>query len=172
MSCAGKEKKNWPDMTRPIYESKADRQRELSVAEIIAPILRSRLIRTRNLSSVDYVVQDLDGAATGLMEIKVRKYTPEQLDAMGGFFLSEAKLLVIHKMARNLKMDFHLVVETPICLLHLCFPDGKPWPRLERTFGGRFDRNDSKDKEILCLFPTMMFTRINYDNATLPAGSP
>lgn len=159
-------------MTRPIYESEADRQRELSVAEIMAPILRSRLIRTRNLSAVDYVVQNLDGAATGLMEIKVRKYTPEQLDAMGGFFLSEAKLLAIHRIAKNLKMDFHLVVETPICLLHLCFQDDKSWPRLERTFGGRFDRGDSKDAETLCLFPTTMFTRISYDIEIVSARSP
>lgn len=159
-------------MTRPVYETEADRQRELSVAEIMAPIIRGRLIKTRSLSAVDYVVQDIDGAATGLLEIKVRRYTPEELDDMGGFFLSEAKLLAIHKMVKSLKMDFHLVVETPICLLHLCLPDGKSWPRLERQFGGRFDRGDKKDAETLCLFPTTMFTRINHDPAPVSATSP
>lgn len=156
-------------MKRPIYENEADRQRELSVAEIMSLILRSRLCKTRSLSVVDYVVQSIEGTATGLMEIKVRRYTPEELDEMGGFFLSEAKLLAIHKMVKSLKMDFHLVVETPICLLHLCFQDGKPWPRLERKFGGRFDRGDKKDAEVLCLFPTTMFTRIDHDPAPVPA---
>jgi hypothetical protein len=156
-------------MTRPIYETNADRQRELSVAEIMAPILRSKMVKTRHLSPIDFIVQSLEGVATGLMEVKVRRYTPEELDTMGGFFLSEEKLMVIYRTAKILKMDFHLVVQTPICLLHLCFKDGNSWPRLERTFGGRFDRGDSKDAETLCLFPTTMFTRIDNDPAPVPA---
>lgn len=159
-------------MTRPIYESEGDRQNQLSVAEIMAPILRSRLIKTPYLSAVDYVVQSLEGVATGLLEVKVRSYSPEEMDRMGGFFLSERKLLLVYDVVRTMKMDFHLVVKTPNCLLHLLFKDGKPWPRLERKFGGRFDRGDSKDAETLCLFPTTMFTRINDDPAPVPARSP
>ena len=158
-------------MNRPIYETEADRQHQLSVGDIMAPILRSKLVKTRHLSSVDYIVESLEGVMTGLMEVKVRNYTPERLDELGGFFLSERKLLIVHQVAKSLKADFHLVVKTPNCLLHLCFKDGTPWPRLERTFGGRFDRGDSKDAETLCLFPTTMFTRIDYDPAPVPARS-
>jgi len=158
-------------MARPIYETETNRQHQLAVGDTMAPIRRSRLVRTRYLSSVDYIVESIDGVLTGLMEVKVRNYTPERMDEMGGFFRSERKLLLIHQAAKSLKADFHLVVKTPNCLLHLCFEDGIAWPRLERTFGGRFDRNDSKDAETLCLFPTTMFTRIENDPAPVPARS-
>lgn len=158
-------------MMRPIYETEADRQNQLSVEDIIAVFIGKKLVKTRQMASVDYVVQDLDGTAIGLMEVKVRKYTPEEMDALGGFFLSERKLLTVYSAVQALKMDFHLVVKTPKCLLHLCFDHDKPWPKLERKFGGRFDRGDEKDAETLCLFPTTMFTRIEDDPAFVPTAS-
>ena len=147
-------------MTRPIYETETDRQRELSVAETVAVFIGGRLVKTRPMSSVDYIVQDVDGTATGLLEIKVRRYTPEEMDLMGGFFLSERKLLLIHSTAKHLKMDFHLVVKAENSILHLPLKDGKPWPKLERMTGGRFDRGDGKDVEVMCLFPIKMFTKV------------
>lgn len=159
-------------MNRPIYETEADRHNQMTVADTMAKILGKRLIKTRHLSAADYVVEDATGTATGLMEIKVRRYTAEELDAMGGFFLSERKLILVYKTVRLLKMDFHLVVKTPNCLLHLEFWDGIPWPILERKFGGRFDRGDHKDAETLCLFPTTMFTRIDDEPAPVSTGGP
>lgn len=159
-------------MTRPIYETGENRQSEEPIAEIMALILRSRLTRTRPLAVADYLVSSIDGLATGLMEIKVRHYTPEELDDMGGFFISEQKLLMIHEACRILRLDFHLVVKTTSCLLHLRFDHGTVWPRLKRKFGGRFDRGDSKDAERLCLFPTAMFTRVDDDTETIPARRP
>lgn len=159
-------------MSRPIYETGANRKSEEPVAEIMALILRSRLERTRPLAIADYIVSSIDGVATGLMEIKVRRYTPEELDDMGGFFISEQKLLMIHEVCKMLRLDFHLVVKATNCLLHLCFHHGNPWPRLERKLGGRFDRGDQKDVERLCLFPTAMFTRIDDEPETVPARSP
>lgn len=147
-------------MTRPIYETDHDRQRELSVAEVISTFIGGTLVKTRHLSSVDYIVQDVDGTASGLMEIKVRRYTPEQMDEMGGFFLSERKLLLIHYTAKYLKVDFHLVVQAEKNILHLTLKDGKHWPRLERITGGRFDRADRKDVEVMCLIPISMFTKV------------
>lgn len=158
-------------MTRPIYETEADRQRELSVADMVAVFIGGRMIKTRNMSCADYLIQDMKGVMSGLLEIKVRRYTPEEMDTLGGFFLSEKKLILIYEVVTSLKLDFHLVVKTPNCLLHLRFDHDKPWPRLERKFGGRFDRSDSKDAEILCLFPTTMFTRINDDPAPVSASS-
>jgi len=147
-------------MTRPIYETEADRQRELSVAEIISVFIGGKLVKTRPMSSVDYIVQDVDGTASGLLEIKVRRYTPEQMEEMGGFFLSERKLLLIYSTAKHLKVDFHLVVQAENSLLHLSLKDGKAWPKLERITGGRFDRGDGKDVEVMCLFPIKMFTKV------------
>jgi hypothetical protein len=158
-------------MTRPIYETESDRQNQMSVADTISVFIGKKLVKTRQMASVDYVVEDLKGVATGLMEIKVRNYTPEQMDALGGFFLSERKLLIVYGVVQALKMDFHLVVKTPSCLLHMCLKYDSTWPKLERKFGGRFDRGDEKDAETVCLFPTTMFTRINDDIATVPAGS-
>lgn len=157
-------------MTRPIYETENDRQRELSVAEMVSVFVGGKLVKTRPMSSIDYIVLDMDGVASGLMEIKVRRYTVEELDRMGGFFLSERKLLLIYATAKHMKVDFHLVVKTENCLLLLSLIDGKPWPKLERMTGGRFDRGDKKDVETMCLFPTTMFKRIDFDVAPVPAS--
>lgn len=147
-------------MTRPIYETESDRQRELPVAEIISVFIGGKLVKTRPLSSVDYIVQEVDGTASGLMEIKVRRYTPGQMEEMGGFFLSESKLLLIHSTAKHLKMDFHLVVQAEKNILHLQLKDGKAWPKLSRITIGRYERGDVKDVEVMCIFPVKMFTRV------------
>ena len=157
---------------RPIYETEGDRQRQLSVSEIMSVFLGCRLVPMPPMSSIDYITQNLDGVATGLMEIKVRSYTPEEMDQRGGFFLSEKKLISIYGTTQALNLDFHLVVKAEKTILHLLLKHDKDWPRLERMTGGRFDRGDKKDVELLCLFPTTMFTRIEDDPASLPARSP
>lgn len=147
-------------MTRPINETEADRQRELSVADIISVFIGCKLVKTRQLSCADYVVQSLDGVATGLMEIKVRKFNPEQMDERGGFFISEKKLIAAYKVVVPLKMDFHLVVQADKNILHLSLKDDKSWPKLERMKGGNYARNQNGDIETMCLFPTKMFTKV------------
>ena len=147
-------------MTRPIYETEENRQNEMSVAQKAAQIIGGRLIKARNMSSVDYLVEGEDGVINGLLEIKVRKYSPEEMDAKGGFFLRERKLLLIHATAKNLKADFHLVVKASNNLLHFSVLDGNTWPKLERMTGGRFDRQDEKDVEVMCLFPIRLFKKV------------
>lgn len=147
-------------MARPIYETEADRQRELSVAETIAVFIGGKLVKTRQLACADYVVQSLDGIATGLMEIKVRNLTPEDMDEKGGFFISEKKLILAYRTVMPLKMDFHLVVKAEKNILHLSIKDGKPWPKLKRMMGGNYARNQNGDIETMCLFPIKMFTKV------------
>ena len=154
------------------FETEQDRTREAEVARRIAPILGVNLIRTKPMCCVDYMVQDADGTATGLLEVRTRTYTAERLEELGGIFLSVSKLAAIYKVAKNLDMDFYYVVKTTNCLLHLCFGSGTTWPRLERTIGGRADKRYEQDVGPVYLFPTTMFTRIDDDIAPLPTGSP
>lgn len=154
-------------MSRPIYETDEQREQQVSISAMVSMILGVRLVPTPRMASADYIVQNLKGVATGLMEIKVRSYSPEELDALGGFFLGERKLLAIHRAVVALNMDFHLVVVANKNILHLLLKADSPWPKLDRTYGGRTDRQDMKDEETLCLFPMRMFKNV----ATLSAGS-
>jgi hypothetical protein len=155
-----------------VFETKEDRSREASVANRIAPILGVSLIRTRPLCCADYFVQDASGEVSGLMEIRTRTYTAERLGDMGGIFLPERKLKLLYKLTFCIHMDFYFVVKTTNCLLHLCFTSDKPWPRLDKTYGGRADKRYEQDEGTLYLFPTTLFTRIDDDPARLPATSP
>ena len=156
-----------------VFETKADRTREAEVAKRIAPVLGVSLIRTRPLCCADYFVQDASGEVSGLMEIRTRTYTAERLGEMGGIFLPERKLKLLYKLTFSIHMDFYFVVKTTNCLLHLCFPSDKDWPRLDKTYGGRTEnKRYDQDTGPLYLFPTTLFTRIDDDIAPLPARSP
>ena len=157
-----------------VFETKADLTREAAVAKQIGPILGVSLIKCKKLSHVDYFVLDQNGEVTGVMEIRTRNYTAEQLNGWGGVFLPVDKLRAIYKVCVNLNLDFYFVVKTTNCLLHLCFKSGTTWPRLEQTIGGRSNETLRAVEDVgpVYLFPTTLFTRIDHDPAPLPTGSP
>lgn len=157
-----------------VFETEADLTREAAVAKRIGPILGVSLIKCKKLSHADYFVLDQNGEVTGIMEIRTRNYTAEQLNGWGGVFLPVDKLAAIYKAGANLNLDFYFVVKTTNCLLHLCFKSGTTWPRLEQTIGGRSNETLRAVEDVgpVYLFPTTLFTRIDHDPAPLPTGSP
>ena len=63
-----------------VFETKADTAREVAVVKQIGPILGVSLIKCKKLSHADYFVLDKNDEVTGIMEIRTRNYTAEQLN--------------------------------------------------------------------------------------------
>lgn len=97
-----------------------------------------------------------DGKCRALSEIKVRRYSMEQMARMGGFMLSLHKWTAARTLADAAKVPFLVVVEAGGDIF---------WHTANGehdgiSFGGRTDRNDADDVEPVVLLKPHRFKRL------------
>lgn len=143
-------------MTRPIYETAGHRADEARVMQIVAAKWNVETVKLRREDRLDFALRRY-GKIVAYAEIKCRKYTREELERYGGFFMSKHKWVTAR--------DHCLVTSTPFALI-ISFAGEvraavfKPpeFPALVERTGGRWDRGDKQDVETVVLFPGALFT--------------
>ncbi len=135
---------------RPIYETPEDRERErLAFSEYKEVMdLKGRFLQAPPLAPFDAVYVDESGKQIAIWELKVREnYSYDDLMRMGGVYLSADKFTKIGAMAFFVGFEAHMLLKTS---------DGLYTKRLNGkdntlSYGGRTDRSDAKDKELVVL---------------------
>ena len=127
---------------RPTYETEGDRQRELEVAEVLARKGGMKPIKLKEFSNVDFALMKGD-AVWGVIEVKVRNKLYPQM------------MLSLHKV-QSLRDYAALGLEARVVY---ATPEGiyvkKVGPeRIDGWigFGGRTDRGDEADQELMVFF--------------------
>jgi hypothetical protein len=96
----------------------------------------------------DYRIRKPDGQVVGYVEVKSRKnYTEEAIRKLGGVFVSEKKYLMLLTLERKGFAAYFVVAFSDLWMV---------WriktATVERDYGGRKDRNDPYDEEVVMRF--------------------
>lgn len=141
---------------RPIYETPQQHGAEATVMEEVAAAWGKAYARLPRFSPVDYATVD-NGKITAFIEVKCRRQTMAELDALGGILLSLQKWSTAARMCQMADVPFVLVARAA----------DLTWYYMTRDFthdgavmGGRRDRNDSDDIEPVILLRASRFTLI------------
>lgn len=142
--------KVYNEAMRPYYESTNDRQHEAEVINLLCNRFALKPEKLKPSLEVDYALMDNTGKCAYVCEIKVRKKRYPDM------FLSLAKVQALRAYAAigiNARILFAL-------------PDGVHIQKVAPLdiegwigYGGRSDRNDSQDGELLVFYPTDGMTR-------------
>lgn len=135
-------------MHRPIYEGQGDRDAERVISDALRRSWRCDLQPTPTLAPVDYLARR-DGKLVALVEIKARKNT---MGAYPTYMISASKLLTMRSLSEMLGVPSIIVVG---------WSDKIGWAAPDNvtdlTVGGRSDRGDSRDKELVAHIPISSF---------------
>ena len=143
-------------MTRPRYETEEDRERENGVAHRFEQYYSSTKTKVRFEKlefghRADYIIID-DDLPVMYVEIKNRTCTSQQYDT---YTISKNKLLSLSKLAESENVNAVLVVQ---------WTDQAGYIDVDRylrsasdSVGGRYDRNDSHDEELMSNAPISLF---------------
>ena len=141
---------------RPLYESDQDRSNEAKVAGEISKIWGCHVRKLDPTNSADYAVEH-NGSVVALLEIKCRKYSFDQLQKLGGLFISRQKIDRVMGVCAGEGLWFTLAISLPDGIYAL---SAKEWPSFEIVRAGRTDRNDPADIEQCYLIPMNYFEAI------------
>ena len=131
-------------MTRPIYETAHDRQRQHAAARVFGQKLKAQMVATPPQTRHDYDAFR-EGRLVGQVEVKCRtnpmsKYPTYAISAD--------------------KVDALLALGRPVAIV-VQWSDVLGWCRLKdethRTMGGRWDRGDPADREMVAHYPISVF---------------
>jgi len=141
---------------RPLYETDADRLAEKNVADLLEVRWTCQLSKLPIAYRLDFLVCTIL-QPRAFCEIKVRKYTWEQISDWGGYMLSLGKW----DAARNL----FLATGLPFLLVVSCAGDVRwrlfaRFPVVPIKMGGRTDRDDSQDMEPVVMIDCAKFNTL------------
>jgi hypothetical protein len=141
---------------RPIYETRTDQLNEsLVMCEFLCMMneasgrqYRAEKIPMTDGHSPDYrVVQEGSDIVVAYTEVKRRHYTSQQIEDMGGVFLSAAKYRVLENLALNGYRTAFVVAFDDVWGYYVITECD-----VVAGTGGRVDRNDPMDVENLVRF--------------------
>jgi hypothetical protein len=139
-------------MSRPIYEKAQDRANELDVATRIAAAHSLNFCKLPRAYAADYAFLR-EGRCVIVAEVKCRT---NAADAYPTYMLSVLKRYSVRQLAYELHARPLLVVRFTDALLHINLNE-EPDSIAE---GGRTDRNDSQDVELVCHYGMHRLTPI------------
>ena len=145
-------------MSRPVYETEENTRAEREIATVFADAMGFDVIRpTRKMSEFDFIVVRKGTAdVAGILEVKDRNYTWEELARMGGVMIDHEKWILL-QLHSNAHANAWLVVRGKGGDVRwTTVPRGKE-PRLVVT--GRSDRNDAQDIGIKAIIPVGNFVK-------------
>ena len=151
--------------TRPRYESKADLSNEDKIRKIYEE-LGYTVIKLAPSHRIDFMLI-MGSRATGVVEFKRRNCNH---DTYSTFFISEEKFLAGLKMAEDIEGDFVIAVEWNDGMYDFYASHVDPHT-LKRALGGRSDRGDPADREVMVHIPIHLFEMINKDEPEISAES-
>jgi hypothetical protein len=137
---------------RPVYENKEDSKREADVAKILEKSWKCDLIKMPPKSPFDYAAKR-GKLIEAIVEIKTRTNTFQKYPT---YMISAEKVCACMQRSIYLRVPFYLVVQ---------FTDGVYyWSSNQEGFtldvGGRTDRGDTLDLEMVCHIPIDHFKRL------------
>ncbi len=141
---------------RPTYETEQDRAHEAKIGQYLSDRWACQIFKLKPYYGLDFAIF-VDGRMRGVMEIKCRTYTSEQLTGMGGLILSAHKWANAAQWHSVHKMTFVLAVGLPDGLFVSSITPDEVWPTHPMILGGRTDRGDEHDIEPCCLIPMSAF---------------
>jgi hypothetical protein len=128
-------------MSRPVYETSSDLEREDDVRAKIMLWAKCSALKCRALSVVDSILHR-EGHAVALAEIKCRSNT---MDMYATYMLSQSKFEALKRLSSDLKLPVYLFVRWSCGRIGRLDLTGVDPIKIEE--GGRTDRNDPKDVE-------------------------
>lgn len=143
---------------RPRYVKESDREgQRAAITQVSAKWpFDYRFESMPENTRVNYALYDRKRRLQGFAIVKCRKQSFKQINAWGGYELSEDKWL----SAQELCEDRH-----PLALIVSFAGDVRysyflpPFPSLRTRMGGRSDRGDPNDRERMVVFPESCFLR-------------
>ena len=138
---------------RPIYESQTDIDNEIGVAKKISDAWSCDVYKLPAMEVADFAIEK-DGRYVGLMEVKCRNYSYDQLDRMGGLIISKRKIDDIFELAK--KGDVFVVIAVRLAGVVYVMSE-EALSDFEVITAGRRDRGDQKDIEKCYLIPMSRF---------------
>lgn len=144
---------------RPTYESEEDRKQERQIADLLSVYWRCRFAKLKKACHVDFGLIRED-KIVGLVEIKCRNYSLEEIDKMGGLFISALKYQAARQWCDTYKIGFAVIAKLSDGLYFWSTKKDEPFPVLKMEMGGRTDRGDWQDIEPCCLVPANEFRKL------------
>jgi len=141
---------------RPTYETEEQRGREQKVADFIAAKWKCSMHKLPVRYNLDYIAMRSE-IGVAFCEIKSRRFTLDEMDRMGGYFLSLGKWAAARDLCVSAKLPFLLAVETADGLWSRLFTEFLPPPVI---LWGRKDRGDWQDMEPSVVLKCCDFKRI------------
>lgn len=137
-----------------IYETQADQAEEQKVAAYVRAVYDVEMYKTAQFAVVDYIATR-GGAPVGLVEIKCRSMSIEEVEARGGYLISLNKLKKMRMLSDMLRVPSVLVVRF----------DKKIYEYITSDLGYDgvmpFNRNDRPDeREMAAVLHTTRFRRM------------
>lgn len=143
-------------MTRPLYETTADRTRESEVADVLCERWRCWRRKLPIAYGLDYAL-GRERRVCAFMEIKVRNYSLQRIDELGGLMLSLAKWERARSLNKATGFPFSLAVGVSDGIFTATFRTPSCFDGFPVAWGGRTDRYDWQDKEPIVLIETQRF---------------
>lgn len=145
-------------MTRPIYETQTDIQKERAVADWMEARGNATYTKTKSMYPIDFAIECED-SIIGLAEIKCRNYTMQTLDGWGGFFISAKKWADARLLTGVLGISFSVVVADSAGDVWQHVPYGE-WEHDGLAMKGTTRRNDPNDMEPCVLLRACRFSKL------------
>ena len=128
-------------MSRPIYETKQDREKENELAQRVSELWGVKAKANPRQYPIDYTFLNADGGIEGFAEIKIRTH---KCGTFSTYIISAMKLTNARMLSKATGLDVILIVKWS------CGSIGFIDMATEADrigWGGRSDRNDSQDQE-------------------------
>jgi hypothetical protein len=154
-------------MSRPFYETEEDRSKEFAVAKSLATLWGYTAIKLKPACEIDYVLTLFDDIK-GVMEIKCRNYSYEQLDKLGGYMLSCHKMSALRRWHADFPIGVAIAIQLTDGIFVFTVSHASAFERFPKIkMAGRRDRGDAQDIEPCVLIPMQKFRKI-LDAETIP----
>ena len=145
-------------MSRPKYESDLDRRNEQVVADALKGIGYD-LVKLPPHYRLDYVLIK-DGKPKAFVEVKARTFKMNKYDTA---LVNLHKVMAARALTFETNLPAFMVVLYQDALARVSFAEEFEFGFLA---GGRKDRNDPMDKDLVCYFPIERFTVVNQNVKT------
>jgi hypothetical protein len=139
-------------MARPIYETAQDRANEEEIATLLAERYNAKAIKAKRLYGLDWFFER-DGYVVGMVEIKVRNYASTDFNT---YMISADKIARIRMLSSVSGIPSFLFVAWTDTVGYINLADTPDYTAI----GGRRDRGDPQDIEVLLHYSVDRFIRV------------
>ncbi len=139
---------------RPLYETPENLEREADVVRRLEARWQAEAIKLPISYKLDYVFVRDGKEVRSFCEIKVRRYTWEEIDRMGGYMISLAKWTAAESFCTISGLPFIVAVSAAG---EIRFASIRAFDHDGVVHGGRADRGDWQDKEPMVLLSVGRF---------------